>query len=70
MKDLTPKQLKIYRIIKDFIDRNGYSPSVREIANFANLSSPATIQEHIKKLKDKGYITYIENKTRTIRVIK
>ena len=68
MKELTPKQLKIYTIIDDFINKNGYSPTVREIMEIAGLTSPATIQEHLQKLKNKGYITYVKERPRTIRI--
>ena len=70
MRELTIKQKEIYDIIKKYIEDNGYSPTVREIAKIADLNSPATIQQHIKNLKDKGYINYIEKKSRTIRIIK
>lgn len=67
-KPLTPKQLKIYRIIIEFIDKKGYSPTLREIAHLANLKSPATIQSHLNNLLDKGYITFEPYKNRTIRI--
>lgn len=67
---LTEKQYKIYTIIKDFIENKGYSPTVREIGKLAGLSSPATAYHHIEILKDKGYITYISNMYRTIRIVK
>lgn len=67
---LTDKQQRIYEIIKKFIEKNGYSPSVREIAKIAEVNSTGTIQEYIYKLKKKGYINYIPNKNRTIRIIK
>lgn len=68
MRDLTEKQKRIYEIIKRFIEKNGYSPTVREIMKKAKLNSPATIQNYINILKDKGYITNTENKNRTIRI--
>jgi len=67
---LTQKQENIYNIIKQFINKNGYSPTFREIAKIAKLNSSGTIQEYIYKLKKKGYINYIPNKNRTIRIIK
>ena len=67
---LTEKQYKIYTIIKDFIAERGYSPTVREIGKLAGLSSSATAYSHIKKLKQKGYISFIPEMSRTIRIIK
>jgi repressor LexA len=53
---LTPKQRAILDFITSFSDKNDYSPSYREIAEHFNLSSTATIAEHIDTLKQKGYL--------------
>lgn len=69
MRDLTDKQLKILYIIKDFIIEHGYSPTVREIGEIANLKSPATVDTYLKILQRKGYIKNVAGKMRTIRII-
>jgi len=66
MKKLTKKQRIVLDFIKDFMLDNGYAPSVREIGIGLNLSSPATIHGYLKRLKEKDYIDYKENKSRTI----
>ncbi len=53
---LTKKQLDIFNFIKDFIDKNDYAPSYREIAGSLSLSSVATVAEYINILEQKGYI--------------
>ena len=63
-------QYKVYLAIKNYINKIGYSPTVRELCKMTGKSSPATIQVHLKKLKSLGYITFEENKSRTIRIIK
>jgi repressor LexA len=68
--NLTQSQKRIYVVIKDFINKNGYSPTVREIGSIAGISSPGTIHGHLKRIKDKGFITFKEGKNRTIRIIK
>ena len=70
MKTLTEKQEFIFDCIKDFIKENEYSPSIRELCEIANLKSPASVFSHLVKLRDKGYITYVDGKNRTIRIIK
>lgn len=70
MLDLTNKQKECLIIINLFIKQNGYSPSVREIAKEMKNNSPATTLYHMKKLKEKGYITWIEGQNRTIRILK
>lgn len=67
---MTEKQEKIYNIIKEFIKKNGYSPTVREIGEIAKLKSSSTIFEYLRILEDKGYITSEKGKPRTIRVVK
>lgn len=56
MLPLTPRQREILDYITGFVDHNDYSPSYREIAEHFNLSSTATIAEHIETLKTKGYL--------------
>ena len=68
--DLKESQKRVLKAIKDYIDENGYSPSFRELGKIVNINSSATVQYHINKLKEKGYIDYIPNQRRTIRVIK
>lgn len=67
---MTKKQENIYNIIKKFIEDKGYAPSIREIAQASNLRSSSTVFSYLKKLKEKGYITFEENKPRTIRILK
>lgn len=66
---MTPKQKEVLEEIKKFIKENGYSPTVRELCKIMCVSSPTTIHTHLTALKDKGYITYQEKKSRTIKVI-
>jgi repressor LexA len=51
---LTKKQKLILDRIKDFRRRNGYFPTMREIAAFSGLSSPATVQAYLKRLHGRG----------------
>ena len=66
MGKLTPKQQQIYDFISSFADEHGYPPSVREIAQAVNLKSPATVHFHLKGLREAGYISQAEGKTRAI----
>lgn len=66
MKKLTPKQQKIYDFIVEFTARQGYPPSVREIAEAVGLKSPSTVHFHMKALEEAGVITKSAGKTRAI----
>ena len=69
MEKLTTKQSYILQVLKKLVAENGYPPTVREIGEKANLSSPATIHFHLKKLEEKGYIKKGDNKNRTIEIL-
>lgn len=69
MEKLTNGQEKILQALKKLIAKKGYPPTVREIGELANLSSPATIHFHLKKLEQKGYIKKNDKKNRTIEIL-
>ena len=65
-QQLTPKQQQIYEFIQAFSARNGYPPSVREIAAAVGLKSPSTVHFHLKGLEAAGVLVKAEGKTRAI----
>ena len=69
MANLTRKQKEIYEFILAFTSEHGYPPSVREIAQAVNLKSPATVHFHLKGLREAGYISQAEGKTRAITIV-
>lgn len=70
MEELTNKQFEVLCCIADFIEVHGYSPSVRDLGKLLNLASTATVHAHLKQLVNKGFISYVPNQFRTIRIIK
>lgn len=66
MEKLTKRQEDVLNFIKSYKVEHGYPPTVREIAQELDVSSPATIQAHLDRLADKGYIKRGSNKNRTI----
>ena len=66
---LTDKQIEVFNIIKDFINENGYSPTIREIGKLSSRKSPSTIHSYLMILEEKGYITYKNGKSRTIKIV-
>ena len=64
---LNNKQREILDFINSSIEDEGYSPSVREICLAVNLKSTSTVQYHLTKLIDLGYIDKANNKSRSIR---
>lgn len=69
MSDLTTKQMEYYDFIKKYIDTYGYSPSIRDIGKVFERST-GSVYPMLKILREKGYITFEEKKSRTIKIIK
>lgn len=63
----TPKQLRILVSIRDFRVRNGYSPTMQELADQIGVSK-VTIFEHIEALERKGLILRARNRARSLEV--
>lgn len=68
-KILSKEQLTVYNAIKNFIEENGYSPTIRELCDKTGKRSTRTISEHLFKLKKYGYIDYIKGSNRTIKIV-
>lgn len=60
------KREEILQFLKEFVLKNGYAPSVREICAAVNLQSTATVHYHLNALRDAGLIGMAEMKKRTI----
>ena len=69
MENLTKRQKDILEFIKKYTAKYDYSPTIREICQGVNLSSPATVFVHIKNLEKNGYIATTNNKFRTISLL-
>jgi len=63
---LTKRQKQILDFIKDYLKRNGYSPSLKEVARHFHLKSVGTVHEHFKNLEKGGYLNKEENKPRSV----
>jgi repressor LexA len=66
---ITVNQMKILNFIKAFIEKNSYSPIIREIADNFSISTKVA-HDHVNALRRKGYIRSEYRKSRTITVIK
>jgi repressor LexA len=66
---LTERQKEILSFIRQFITKEGVSPTIREVALHFGFASPLSAQLHINALLKKGMITKTPLKTRSIKVI-
>ena len=60
------KQNEILKFIQHKIENEGYSPSIREIAEKVNLKSTSSVQYHLDNLIKKGLLSKKPNQSRTL----
>lgn len=65
---LTRRQREIYDYLGEFIEHNGYAPSLEEIAARFGLSSVATVHEHLENLQSKGAVRRDPHRSRAIEL--
>jgi len=61
--------VNILNAIKEYIKINGYSPTLRELAEMCKYKSISTVFNHLRTLENKGLIVVGREKRRAIRVI-
>jgi repressor LexA len=69
MQPLTKRQRQILDYLGDFIQQQGYAPSLEEIGQRFNLSSLATVHKHLTNLQEKGFIRRAWNRSRSIEIV-
>jgi len=65
---LTEKQQAILDFINEYVEDNGFPPSVREIGRHFEIY-PATVQDHISALERKGYLQKKRFQSRTLSIL-
>jgi repressor LexA len=66
---LYKRQRQIVDFIAQYIQKNGYSPTLQEIADAIGVSSLATVHEHLQALQRKKVIKKFEGTVRGIELI-
>jgi repressor LexA len=66
---LTDRQQEILNFIDEYSEKNGYSPTYREIGTHFNIASTFGVKRHIDALIKKGFINSLNNSGRTINII-
>jgi repressor LexA len=67
-KGLTKKQQQILEYIMDYVQKEGYPPSIREIGRDFDIGSLRGVTVHLDALERKGYISR-SNTPRSIKVV-
>jgi repressor LexA len=66
--ELTARQRRILEFIRDWGERYGYPPSVREIGEAVGLVSPSSVAYQLKELEKKGFLRRDPNRPRAVDV--
>ncbi|MEU6646790.1 transcriptional repressor LexA [Saccharomonospora sp. NPDC046836] len=66
---LTPRQRKVLEVIREWVDRYGYPPSVREIGEAVGLTSTSSVSHQLRALQRKGYLRRDANRPRAVGVL-
>jgi repressor LexA len=65
---LTWRQRKVLHFIRESVQRRGYPPSMREIADAVGLASTATVAYQLRTLQSKGYLHRDAGRARTVEL--
>lgn len=68
-KSLSSLERRILDFIVDYLRRNTYQPSIREIARRFGIKSTKTVSEYLQSLADKGWIERDPSRSRGVRVV-
>ena len=67
--NLTARQKEILDFIEAFVERNGYSPSMEEIAEQFDIASVNAVFKHLAALEKRGFIHRASNHARSIQIL-
>jgi repressor LexA len=66
---LTARQQEIWQFLVDYVDRQGYPPTVREIGEAVGLASPSTVHAHLANLERAGLLRRDPTKPRALDLV-
>ena len=69
MENLTSAQKQLYDWLIEYIRTTQHAPSIRQMMKAMNLRSPAPVQSRLERLRNKGYIDWIDGQARTIKIL-
>jgi len=68
-KELTEAQEKLFNSIAEFISKNGFPPTSRELGNILGITS-TSVYEQLERLETKGFIKRKKRTARSIEIIR
>ncbi|NCQ60513.1 MAG: transcriptional repressor LexA [Myxococcales bacterium] len=70
VQKLTDRQRAVLEFIHDSMDEFGYPPTLREIGGHLGIRSTNGVNDHLRALERKGYLTRECMKSRTLRLVR
>jgi repressor LexA len=67
-KRLSKRQERILEFLGEYIDDNGYPPSIREIGVAAGISSTSVVSYNLRRLEERGYISRDKEVSRGLKL--
>ncbi len=69
IQNLTEKQQAILDYLKEYLDENGFPPTLREIGDRFGIKSTNGVNDHLQALERKGVIRKSPDKSRAIEIL-
>lgn len=66
---LSKRQRRMLRAIREFVQENGYPPSIRELGKLADISSTSVVSYNLDVLQRKGFIARDPDVSRGLRLL-
>jgi repressor LexA len=67
---LTPKQLKLFKYLKNYFKEHEYMPTFEEMKGYMNVKSKSGVYNMLGAIEWKGYIKRYPAHARAIQIIK
>ena len=67
--DLSSRQQKMLTFIREFIEENGYPPTIREIGRAVHISSTSVVNYNLNILQTKGHLQRNPDISRGVRLV-
>ncbi len=66
---LTPRQMEVYNIIKDYIEANNFAPSYEELKQLMGSRSKSHVHAFVHQLINRGWIGRGNGRNRSIFIL-
>lgn len=69
LKQGETRRKAILKFLRGYVKKNGYAPTIQEIADAVGLVSPNATRNHLRRLEKDGYITMQPRIARAISLV-